>query len=367
MATTFSAATATTTTTTEEEAKPPQVLADGAMLHMIKTRFMQHQAHLHHLAAARLELFKAFCLPSMIHQTTTRDFVWIISVDPALAPAILSEMVQLLRPYPHFYVTLSTDNSKPGSGRHGIGETFLTGHAHVLTKNLDNMKNLVVLETQLDADDALHIGYIDELQQRANTAFLQQKDGPDWMYWCIHQDVEWRWIPRQSHSDGVLTPSSSFVKRQICFTPGMTLGIKNGRGAHRDLPSFTHRTLVSELGKSQKPCGIHHKGLDCVQFVDTLEFPALRTRTPTSSSMVGVPVTADISALDEKVDKELWDKVISSFATKREEVRGVHQHLTDHMAEMVQDAIQGQCSHGHSCKPEAKKALQSILQLYSSG
>eukprot|EP00977_Amphora_coffeiformis_P024099 scaffold15076_cov155-Amphora_coffeaeformis.AAC.3 len=362
--TSFSSSSTSTIATIQ---KRPQVLHDGALMHMIKTRFMQHQAHLHHLARARLELFKTFCLPSMIHQTTT-SFVWIISVDPALDRDILSEMVQLLQPYPHFYLTLTTDNVKPGSGRHGIGEEILTGDVQVFRKNLDNMENLAVLETQLDADDALHIQFIEDLQQRANAAFFRQKNGPDWMYWCIHQDIEWHWIPRPSSgaTDGVLQPSRSFVKKQKCYTPGMTLGVRNGH-ARRDVLDVPHSSLISELGgnKPQK-CGAHHKGLDCLHFVDTLEYPALRTRTPTSASMVGVTVQAvDSFAVDKQVGKELWSKVSSSFAVKREEVRGAHQHLTDHMVQILQDAVQGQCSHGHSCRKEATEELRSFLKLYS--
>jgi len=344
----------------------PQILDDGALMHMIKTRIMQHQSHLHHLARARLELFKTFCLPSMIHQTTT-SFAWIISVDPALEGDILSEMVQLLQPYPHFYLSLTTDNLKPGSGRHGIGEDILTGDTHVLRINLNNMENLAVLETQLDADDALHIQYIEKLQQSANSYFFQQRNGPDWMYWCIHQDVEWHWIFRASSdaADGFLRPSRSFVKKQKCYTPGMTLGVKNGN-ARADVLDVPHSALVSELKTSQKTCGSIHKGMDCIHFIDTLEFPALRTRTPTSASMVGVSVQADSFVTDDDINEQLRDKVSLSFATKREEVRCVHQYFSDHMAEILQDAVQGQCSHGHSCREEAKASLESFLKLYTS-
>jgi len=64
---------------------------DPKLVHIVHTRFMQHQGNLTTLGVARLEQFLAFCLPTMVHQTT-QDFFWIIKVDPLLAqPAHRSE------------------------------------------------------------------------------------------------------------------------------------------------------------------------------------------------------------------------------------------------------------------------------------
>lgn len=81
----------------------PKVYKKGELFHIIKTRFMQHQPRLLELGKARLELFKTFCLPSMLHQTT-QNFFWIIYTDPELHPDLLKEMKKLLKPYPHFYL-----------------------------------------------------------------------------------------------------------------------------------------------------------------------------------------------------------------------------------------------------------------------
>ena len=394
------AITTTTTTTTTATTKPGVSLGttrttiskqehqpwryppgdDETMLHLVKTRFMQHQGHLEHLARARLQLFAAVCLPAMVHQTT-RHFTWIISVDPALdASPILDELLQLLRPYPHFYVTLTNDSVKPGGGLHGIGDDIRTGAVDVLRQKLQHWKqHALVLETQLDADDALHVDYIATIQQRAKQAFFlddDSRDGnkstQDWMYWCIHRDVEWYWDPNKrssasSYSSGVLKASRSFVDKQKCYTPGMTLGVK--RQSKTEVVDVPHSMLYSTLATEQPFCGHekqHHKGLNCIQFVDTLDFPALRARTPTSASMVGVHVDAKTKTDNHNVQNELWQTIWDSFFVTRESMRLVHEYLSDHMALIVQDALEGQCSHGHSCRDEAQEALQAFLKVYNN-
>mmetsp|Transcript_35622 Transcript_35622/g.82785 ORF Transcript_35622/g.82785 Transcript_35622/m.82785 type:complete len:139 (-) Transcript_35622:1051-1467(-) len=44
-------------------------------VHVVSTRFMQYQASLTHLAAARLALFRTICLPSMVQQKS-QNFLW---------------------------------------------------------------------------------------------------------------------------------------------------------------------------------------------------------------------------------------------------------------------------------------------------
>ena len=77
-------------------------------------RFMQDQGHLKHLARARLYLFRYFCLPTMINQTS-QNFLWIIKTDPNLNENVRKEMVELLKPFPHFFLV-------------GTNKNFLIGH-----------------------------------------------------------------------------------------------------------------------------------------------------------------------------------------------------------------------------------------------
>lgn len=338
----------------------PRILAKGDMLHLIKTRFMQHQAPLQHLTRARLVLFQAFCLPSMIHQTAA-SFVWIVSVDPNVT--VLDQLVQLLRPHPHFYLTLTTDNNKPGSGRHGINaDQLLTGDAAVLRANLDQLEDLTVLETQLDADDALHVNFVATVQQLARHAL---SEGREWMYACIARDLEWHWTDDDNSHEGRLAPSRSFVDKQKCYTPGMSLGVKHhGEStSHTPVLAVPHSALYATLQTEQTDCGPHHSGLDCLQFIDQLDYPALRTRTPTSASMVGVQVAGPAK---QSSDDSWWSVVTTSFAVQRPAVRQAHRYLSHHMPKILQDALAGQCSHGHSCRPQAKEALELLSRAHQN-
>ena len=69
----------------------------------ISARFMQGQPNLHALGGSWIELFKTFCLPTMLNQTTN-DFLWIILMDPNLDNVFLKEMKKLVAPYPHFFL-----------------------------------------------------------------------------------------------------------------------------------------------------------------------------------------------------------------------------------------------------------------------
>jgi hypothetical protein len=65
-------------TSTSPAAKPYRHWSnDHNVVHVIQTRFQQHQPDLVHLGRARLALFKTFCLRT-VSQQTSGQFLWII-------------------------------------------------------------------------------------------------------------------------------------------------------------------------------------------------------------------------------------------------------------------------------------------------
>ena len=77
--------------------------AEGAeLVHVVITRFMQDQSALLDLGLARLALFQAFCLPSMLAQTNS-NFIWIIRTDPKLHNQLVTKMQELLKGRQNFY------------------------------------------------------------------------------------------------------------------------------------------------------------------------------------------------------------------------------------------------------------------------
>lgn len=184
------------------------------LLHIVNTRFMQEQAHLTHLAEARLVLFEKFCLPTVLRQsvydftsfepdpsaqrrtegddegtTRTEDssfadppFLWIIKVDPALeGTAILSRLVDLVRQ--HREVMLVGSNTNYGIGIKGGGwrggqagadillaaqeGRLYSGDVSLVRRAHAARNDRVLLETRLDADDGLNMLYLESLQRDA--------------------------------------------------------------------------------------------------------------------------------------------------------------------------------------------------------
>jgi hypothetical protein len=94
--------------------------SDWPLIHIVQSRFMQEQGPLETLGVARLKLFSAFCLPSMIQQSS-QDFFWIIKTDPQFTKtAVFDMLVQSVRPHDNIYVVASNVNFIFGSaGREG--------------------------------------------------------------------------------------------------------------------------------------------------------------------------------------------------------------------------------------------------------
>eukprot|EP00977_Amphora_coffeiformis_P020968 scaffold8681_cov200-Amphora_coffeaeformis.AAC.12 len=351
----------------------PKVYAKKELFHIIKTRFMQHQPRLLELGKARLELFKTFCLPSMLHQTT-QNFVWIIYTDPDLDAYLLQEMKVLLAPYPHFYL-LPALMDKRGQGgkdilRHFAPTDFLMGDVNMLYANLRQVHWLAVLESRFDADDALNIGFVEEVQKRGRKVFLEEEeDGRDWMYWCINQAAEWHWVGPGNRPSlqtyGALVTSRNYADDKFCHTPGLTIGVKRGSYT-RSLVKAPHHMLYERLTLEDISCGASYRGEDCLDFVDNFDECALRSRTPTSASM------ADVNSLGQRLTKAAaedavprWEHVIRDFALLPENAKATNEYLEKHMKLILQDAVLGQCTVGHSCRPDAQQELTELIEKVS--
>jgi len=208
-------------------------VSSTSVLHIVNTRFMQGQGHLTHLANARLELFRTFCLPTMLKQNTTiSPVLWIIKIDPELDVDVREQLVEMVgRHRMNFYVVGSMNNFGfsvvPGSWRSGeMGSDILSnpnttvynGDLTLLRRAHSVREKLIVLETRLDADDGLHREYLDMIQRSAlqtmiggdkplaNQTFnsatgkgdgdgggMSDGDGTraSWMFWCASRSIEW--------------------------------------------------------------------------------------------------------------------------------------------------------------------------------
>jgi hypothetical protein len=375
------------------------------LIHIVNTRFMQEQGNFTALGRSRLALFKIFCLPTMQHQSS-QQFLWIIKTDPDLDPLLLKELITDLQDYPNFFLVASNVNYRinenfPGAWRGGAEiqdlarSEIYTGNQTLLQVAMALTEELPILETRLDADDGLHVQFLEQVQNEALDKFgvLDDKnedggmnaDGnekstmtPKWLYWCAQRHMEWHWQDKQTcggsddNDNDNTTPCklnqaygslSGVSHTHLCITPGITVGFPVGVEEH-EVPVHPHH-LLAKLIQSAPPeegCG-YEKASDCLIFVHTFIFAAVRSRTPTSAGMQNVveipPV--DSAAMTWRVTYAYWNLLHESFRIQREQVQWMHEYLSDHLIEIARDNLLGQCKTGHSCKVRTVSIFLAML------
>jgi hypothetical protein len=427
------------------------------MIHIVNTRFMQEQANLTVLGQARLALFQVFCLPTMQHQTS-QQFLWIIRTDPNLDTKLLKKLVRLVQPFSNFYIVGSNHNFRinqdfPGAWRNGAQGRDLaglyknnhdknnatdaaaslfptrvyTGNRTLLEMAMALEAQLPILETRLDADDGLHVQFIETVQKEAREhVFSKSQQQPKttslsapqeprlkWKYWCAQRNVEWHWsLPslsnknkkhHQRHDDNdasLLYGKLAGVQHQdMCITAGITAAFPIGT-TDRQVPVFPHTELAWRIQHQQADaklqqqellsCGLSNAS-NCLEFLKVHPFEAVRSRTPTSHGMLDILLGSGVSATTKNDDRQqrkveededqqeeeeevedawlnyaYWDILNRGFRIQREQIRFVQEYLMDNLAEIAKENLLGQCTTGHSCKPEAKQALETIIATYSN-
>jgi hypothetical protein len=347
------------------------------IIHIVSTRFMQGQGHLLSLGRSRLKLLEVVCLPSILKQTLLQKdtlinvynhtrwnepvsklteeelmtnvdplFLWIIKVDPDLDPRLLEELNAVLEPVKHFAFVVGSNINygigiKPGGWRDGqsgrdVLDAFRDGRVYFpregqsafqrISRAYNARLDRVVLETRLDADDAINIDYFsvlhytalkdlvryqesefvsndDEFEQTTDDDSVpeqQQKEAHEtakWIYWCPHRHIQWN--PSTSFYDPNNDPGmlSVFESPSICVTPGLTLGFAVGTN-ESDVPRYEHTRVYGEIrngnfqlgdGK-QQDCGLHPT-TRCAVFVENPFVSAFRSRAMTSAGKMHLLVS----------------------------------------------------------------------------
>jgi hypothetical protein len=357
-------------------------------------RFMQTQHTLIELGKARAELFRAFCLPSVVHQTK-QNFLWIIRADPLLEDSLRDEMIELLKPYPHFLLIASNKDSSGLRNATMVPDIMdtskvLSGDASLIQKFHQASQTRTVLETRLDADDALHVEFLENMQQTARKVFssshpdASQESNADvttqrrlssstearspskstdlvehesaplqtthsigkWMYWCA--DVHMEWHPgKDKHTSGMLIARMP----KHCVTPGLTKGYEVGMSPS-DLPSEPHHKLLSRI-KECTADTIEQGG--CVKRMELIP-SSLRARTVTSAGMADVGID-----VEGRTSDKWWEDIRDTFGIRKEDATRAKKYLQDHEVDIAIENLKGQCTQGHSCKQRAKDRINALL------
>jgi Putative rhamnosyl transferase len=359
----------------------------GPLIHIVKTRLMQHQGNLTALGQARLALFRVFCLPTMVHQLTS-NFLWFIRVDPNLDPSQLASLIRLAGEQQcnaNIYVIASNENPRFRSGE----ETRKLAQSKVYTGNRTRLEiamalhdQFPILETRLDADDGLHIGYLQFIQE---TVRQTTKVHPklQWMFWCVHSHLEWFWMDKQS----TLPPNATLalrgnlltfgswrvVQNQYCMTPGLSTYFGVTTNA-RQVPYTGHSKLFKVIqgldgvdNRNISNCG-QPQTADCIQFVQSFALDAIRSRTPTSAGVRAVqPVARDLQRYTSLEQVQYYrNTALQSFAISGASLQWINQFMADHLIDVASDNVRGQCTPGHSCDERASEQLRQLVQSRSS-
>lgn len=426
------------------------------IIHIVHTRFMQGQGTLVNLARSRLKLLEVICLPSIQKQSILNgdtlemiynhtkwgeevgklngrmssvdpNFLWIIKVDPNLDEAVLNELKLILEPVKQFTLVVGSNVNygigvKSGGWRDGkegqeILDSFKDGRVSFPSDNNadaalqmifrahEARSDRVVLETRLDADDAINLEYFAVLHYTALKNLVDQRtshfvanddefeQGDDdevaetsqqtarWMYWCPHRHVQWS--PSSDFYDPNDDPGilSIFESPSICVTPGLTLGFAVGT-EEANVPRYEHTKIYWEItvnhnneGKEvadeaeidRHDCGLYPSSR-CAVFVENPKVSAFRSRAMTSAGMhmmeeMGKP-SMEIPATYEEMSHKLWNGLIEeSFGIEPQKAKEASEFMMEIFVDTVRDNIRGQCTKGHSCKVSSLEKLQRTIDI----
>lgn len=376
------------------------------LVHVVETRFMQQQSSLLELGLARLALFEAFCLPSMLAQTNP-NFLWIIRADPSLHPSLVSKLQELLQGRQNF-ILLGSNSNPEGFGRprpklpfqsflrfDNVTATVWNGNISLVEEAYErSAAGTVLLETRLDSDDGVNIHFIEMVQAEALKNLIVDSNSKDesngnlWRLWCIESRLEWH--PLNPYPD---TPEIAAVNISLpegylvyysehgCSTPGLTFGY--GRGASRDsLDSSLNISHLrhDEISKKIRKCKNKKSDdieVECVSRLSELKPGAVRARTTTSAGMANVitghrdidkkngfkRLAKNKSFVKQFTEQQtFWMGLSSWLDVSLEDAKFARSIILGRMTEIAMDNLKGQCTGGHSCKDGTKAVLGRLAE-----
>jgi hypothetical protein len=300
---------------------------------------MQNQGNLTTLARARVELFKIFCLPTMKAQTS-QQFLWLIRTDPGLDASIMKEMVDLLKDNPNFYLLGSNNQNSDFDGLDM--EKIYTGNRTLLQTAMGLQWQLPLLETRLDADDGLYLGFLRDIQKRTLKSFA--KDNLKWISYCYTTAMAWRMYEKEPYG------SLSMDKVSFCITPGLTAG--RSAGVRTDFHQKNHRNIAKNAQKlsPQESCGFTDTKKCLVILDKSRDIGVVRSRTATSAGMSQVTVSEEQLSKDAGKLMARLQSLQDDFDIPRDSLKGLNVYIQGHLSEIARENLLGQCTQGRSCK-----------------
>jgi hypothetical protein len=405
------------------------------IVHIVYSRFMQHQPNLTNLGLARAELFRAFFLQSLSIQSTD-NFLVVIRVDPHLHPSVRDPLIQMLQEEADFnYLLIGTNENvpnshqypdllnrlnttKPGgiwSGNWSFARDYLNPPPSIMPADAGSRHTPpLVIESRLDSDDGLHRDYLEYLQRQAMVTLGGHHNYLSWRISCAGKYIEWQVVAPWELEEVEKTKGREITNTEIeeftnttkgvgslvclhynaCVSAGLSIAYYPSSSSgvpDESIPTLqNHESIASNTRYCRSTAGtIKHK-TNCLDFVE-LNPSVLRARTPTSAGMMNVlwdwdatfHILNDTSDTGDKTHRygetnsiyqkykegalkqlpyqeKLWEIVNYFFGLSSERVRDLRRYLSDNMAAIASDNLQGQCSAGHSCKNGTRLKLRTI-------
>lgn len=343
------------------------------VVHIIETRFMQYQPHLVHLARARLEMFEAVTVPSIISQTNP-DFVWVIRTDPDLDQTIRDPLIKILEQVPQAVLVASIEN--PKGFRNGAGLTDVTeqnvwvGEIDTLHRAHRASQSRIVVSTRLDADDGLERHFVAKVQESA-AKDLADEERP-YQVFCVANHLEYQHYSVWNKNDeyGAIMG----MRTNWCITAGLSWAFTVK--APQDTPQVSRH---DDIHKHYRKCSKAKNDEPCLERLYMKSVPgAIRSRTPTSAGMLNLILEGEATTMKNQAVSQLkksrwknaqmriWESLSVGFGIVGNNVHAVRNRMEQNMVNILQDAIRGQCTSGHSCKVQSKLALETLLKDYLS-
>ena len=191
---------------------------DYNVVHVVNTRFMQHQADLIHLGQARLDLMATFTVPSLLRQSN-QQYLWIIWTDIKLQDPVKTALLDLVGLLPHVLV-LGAEQGPETNLRNWYGHSWMTltstpvllsRQVQLLADYYQAAQTHLLLETSLDADDAFSQTYIETVQAEAAFAMGNGDNNTKTTktnkmeVFCPEIHAEWRYYQPNKDLSGSLT------------------------------------------------------------------------------------------------------------------------------------------------------------------
>lgn len=348
-------------------------------LHIIYTRFMQHQGSLQNLARGRLWLFKTICLPSITKQTE-KNFLWVILTDPKLQNHLLSDLITTVEDLDNVVVVGANDLY--------FGESdVIHGRPGLLTHYEAKSNNRMTIQTILDADDGLAVDYVAKVQARSTAFEVPQ----EFTFWCMGQVVEWHYYAPWDRRlyNKIKDYRIQGAMRTVCYPFGGKAGNCTSSGASVVSKSGTAISKPSspilriiDGGGQLPPCTDIMESNPCYSYFDEdskhptftahnysqLQPMVFRARSPLSAGMMDLLRKRQRWAYSDYAKSEMaWNFLGSRFGISRQKLAETHTSIADNIKDILEDAIRGQCTPGHSCRPESKELIKRMLKFEQKG